>query len=312
MAEVTFLFDNQLIYEVELLIKKSEHKLLLISPYIDLDARIQDALQAKLNKKNFKLEVLFGKNEHNIYKSIKKNSLDFLKQFPNVEIRYNERLHAKFYQNDFDFIMTSLNLYDYSLANNIEVGVKNNFAAKGLIKRLFRSIERFFEMLFSKLDHSVFGNDDEIDPIDKFKIIFENSELKYRTKPILEKKSGIQGFFGGTEVKGKTIQTDELSNSPNKSDNRKSKDSTIKKPTTENQVLEKMKTSSASKLAKALGVSTNEITSTMEKAGYIDNDNNNTPYGSSNGLTEKKYMGKTYIAYPENIKEIKELSNKNK
>lgn len=311
MAEVTFLFDNQLIYEVESLIKKSEHKLLLISPYIDLDARIQDALQAKLNKKDFKLEVLFGKNEHNIYKSIKKNSLDFLKQFPNVEIRYDERLHAKFYQNDFDFIMTSLNLYDYSLANNIEVGVKNNFAAKGLIKRLFRSIERFFEMLFSKLDHSVFGNDDEIDPIDKFKIIFENSKLKYRTQPILEKKSGIQGFFGGTEVKGKTIQTDELSNSTINSDNKKSKDSAIKKPTTENKVLEKIKTSSASKLAKSLGVSTNEITSTMEKAGYIDN-NNITPYGLSNGIIEKKYMGKTYIAYPENIRELKELSNKNK
>jgi hypothetical protein len=50
MAEVTFLFDNQLIYEVESLIKKSEHKLLLISPYIDLDSRIQDALKAKMNK----------------------------------------------------------------------------------------------------------------------------------------------------------------------------------------------------------------------------------------------------------------------
>jgi len=133
MADVQFLFDNQLIAAVESLIKNSKHRLLLISPFIDLDRRIQDALRDKISKHDFELLVLFGKNEDNYYKSIKKDSLDFLKQFPNVEIRYNDRLHAKFYQNDFDYIMTSLNLYDYSLAKNIEVGITGNFASKGLI-----------------------------------------------------------------------------------------------------------------------------------------------------------------------------------
>jgi hypothetical protein len=53
MAEVQFLFDNQLIAALENLIKNSKHRLVLISPFIDLDRRIQDALREKLSKHDF-------------------------------------------------------------------------------------------------------------------------------------------------------------------------------------------------------------------------------------------------------------------
>ena len=43
--DVQFLFDNQLISELESLIKNSKNELLLISPFIDLDRRIMDALK---------------------------------------------------------------------------------------------------------------------------------------------------------------------------------------------------------------------------------------------------------------------------
>ena len=132
MVEVEFLFDEQLIAALNSLIKTAKHKLLLISPYIDLDERIVDALKEKITRHDFELKILFGKNENNYAKSMKKDSMEFFKQFPNVEIRYSERLHAKFYQNDYEYICTSLNLYDYSLANNIEVGIKTSYAAKGL------------------------------------------------------------------------------------------------------------------------------------------------------------------------------------
>lgn len=95
--------------------------------------RIRDALMEKIALHDFELLVLFGKNENNLYKSIKRDSLDFLMKFPNVEIRYCERLHAKFYQNDYDFIVTSLNLYDFSLAKNIEVGIKFSYSSKGIL-----------------------------------------------------------------------------------------------------------------------------------------------------------------------------------
>ena len=64
MAEVQFLFDNQLIATLENLIKESRNKLFLVSPFIDLDKRIQDALNEKRSKHNFELRFLFGKNEN--------------------------------------------------------------------------------------------------------------------------------------------------------------------------------------------------------------------------------------------------------
>ena len=41
-AEVEFLFDEQLVAAVIKLIRSSKNRLLLISPYIDLDARVMD------------------------------------------------------------------------------------------------------------------------------------------------------------------------------------------------------------------------------------------------------------------------------
>ena len=156
IQEVEFLFDNQLISSVEKLIRDAKKSLLLVSPFIDLDARIKDALNEKKERHDFELNVLFGKNENNYYKSIKKDSLAFFKQFPNVEIRYNERLHAKFYQNDSDFIMTSLNLYDYSLANNIEIGVKGSHVQKGMLWRALDATDNLLEQGIDKIKQDVF------------------------------------------------------------------------------------------------------------------------------------------------------------
>jgi hypothetical protein len=51
------------------------------------------------------------------------DDLDYFKGFRNVEIRYNENLHAKYYANESSSIITSLNLYEYSMKNNIGSGV---------------------------------------------------------------------------------------------------------------------------------------------------------------------------------------------
>ena len=44
MDEVRFLFGNQLVSALEELIRKAKHRLVLISPFIDLDTRIKDVL----------------------------------------------------------------------------------------------------------------------------------------------------------------------------------------------------------------------------------------------------------------------------
>ena len=63
--DVEFLFNTELIGAVEKLIRDSRKQLLLVSPFIDLDARIMDALNEKKEKYDFELNVLFGKNEDN-------------------------------------------------------------------------------------------------------------------------------------------------------------------------------------------------------------------------------------------------------
>ena len=295
MDEVQFLFDNQLIAELENLIKNAKHRLLLISPFIDLDKRIQDALRDKLTKHNFELLVLFGKNEDNCYKSIKKDSLDFLKQFPKIEIRYNDRLHAKFYQNDFDFIMTSINLYDYSLAKNIEVGIKGNFASKGLIGKVTDTML----IQSDKVTQTVFGTEKNIDPIEKFRIIFENSDLKYKTEPIIGDKEGLKGVFGSKKLNGFNVIIDNLSISIKE----------IKSHKAEFISRSYIKTISASHLSISLGISLTDITNLLQRAGFIQDDKI-TATGLSKGLVMKNYMGKDYISYPENLVELNELKKK--
>lgn len=307
MPEVSFLFDNQLIAAVEKLIRNSKNRLILISPYIDFDARIQDALSEKMGLHNFELLVLFGKNENNYLKSIKKNSLEFLKQFPNIEIRYSERLHAKFYQNDFEYIITSLNLYDYSLANNIEVGVRFEYALTGLVGKALNVTGDLVSKGIDKVNYDVLGNNKDINPIEKFKMIFDSAELKFKSQPIIVDKSGIQGLVGFKKLGGNQVIVDNLETNL----------IAITQPIVENASTapKEFKSStdskklSASQLAKILGVSSKDITNLMQIKGYIS-DEKITPKGISSGLIVKSYMGNDYIAYPDNLDEWSELNLK--
>lgn len=302
--EGEFLFDNQLISKVENLIKNSKKHLLLISPYIDLDKRIQDALLQKKSQYDFELLLLFGKNEDNCYKSIKKDSLEFLKQFPNIEIRYNDRLHAKFYQNDFDWIVTSLNLYDYSLAKNIEVGFSCNYAAKGLIGKVINSTDSLINQGYEKVRQDVLGYEKDVDIIEKFRQIFESSELKYKTEPIIEEKSGFKGMIGGKKLNGFKVIEDNLNADANKNFIKPEAPNKSSSPIVNSS--NGFKVVSASQLSKTFGVPQSEITNLMAKHGFINGDSI-TSVGISKGLSLKSYMGREYIAYPENLPELTEL-----
>ena len=262
-----FLFGNQLIAELENLIKNSKSNLLLISPYIDLDERMKDVLNEKLNDTDFNLKVLFGKNSDDIFKSIKNDSLDFFKKFPNIEIRYNKRLHAKFYQNDHNCLITSLNLYNFSLANNIEVGVLFTHNRKGLLGKAYKNTDGALLKGIEKIGESFFGTQKEINPIHEFEKIFVSSEIKFKAK---SNKIEIDNF---------SIQ--------------KSKSSTVSY-------------SSISQLSKKLGISTSDLNNLMIDNGLINIENKITSLGNSKGLIFKYYLGKEYISYPDNLDILKD------
>ncbi len=108
---------------MENIFRDATSTLILISPFIKLHERYKASLLT--HKENDKLEIIvvFGKNEDNLNKSMSQEDLQFLMQFPNIAIRYEKRLHAKYFANEISAILTSMNLYSFSQDNNIEVGV---------------------------------------------------------------------------------------------------------------------------------------------------------------------------------------------
>ena len=105
------------------IIRNATERLMLVSPYIRLHHRTVDALKLLKQTPEIRLTVCFGKAEGQYEKSFHNDALELLKEMPNIRIVYEERLHAKFYANDNASLFTSMNLYDYSVDNNIEVGV---------------------------------------------------------------------------------------------------------------------------------------------------------------------------------------------
>lgn len=105
------------------MINEAEEQLVMISPYIKLHPEYKKALEKRLKDHTLRIIVVFGKNSDNISKSLSLEDFDFFSQFPNIQIRYCERLHAKIFANDFYSLVTSMNLHKFSAEENIEVGI---------------------------------------------------------------------------------------------------------------------------------------------------------------------------------------------
>jgi phosphatidylserine/phosphatidylglycerophosphate/cardiolipin synthase-like enzyme len=152
------------------LIKNADEYLFLISPYIKLHSRIKDQLKLKRSLAELQIIIVFGKSEDGQSNRISEEDLTFLKEFPNIQIRYEKSLHAKYYASEDGALITSLNLYDFSQNNNIEVGVWMD-TPKSLIGKL-----------------TGWGKDSEIDEeaFEFFDGVIENSEILFEKKPIFE------------------------------------------------------------------------------------------------------------------------------
>ena len=163
-----FLKGNELNSELEKVFENAESQIILVSPYIKLHDRYKSSLLTKIENPNIEITILFGKNEDDLSKSMKQDDFDFFKQFPNIEIKYEKRLHAKYYANETRAILTSMNLYGFSQNNNIEAGVLMENSLKGSITG---------------------GNELDSNSWDYFSVVLEQSELLFERKPVFEKKN---------------------------------------------------------------------------------------------------------------------------
>lgn len=111
-----FLNTRKAVAAIEDLIKNAETKLILISPYLKLSKDFKELLTYRNNRDKI-TTVIFGKQE------LKPDEMKFLEGLRFVILKFNEDLHAKCYVNEKQMIISSLNLYEFSMANNKEMGV---------------------------------------------------------------------------------------------------------------------------------------------------------------------------------------------
>ncbi len=111
-----FLDTEGITYHIKQIIKNSTDKIYLMSPYLQVNRRIKEEL---IDKDKFELDIrlIYGKAE------LSSDELDWIEDLSNMRLYYNEYLHAKCYLNENKAIITSMNLYDFSQKNNVEMGI---------------------------------------------------------------------------------------------------------------------------------------------------------------------------------------------
>lgn len=127
-------------YYLEELIKDAKDRLVLISPFLKLNNRIKELLADK-NRLKIDVRVVYGKSE------LQPEEINWLKELTYIRTSFCENLHAKCYLNEELCIITSLNLYEFSQANNNEMGVLiRRFEDAELYKDTYEEAQRIIRI----------------------------------------------------------------------------------------------------------------------------------------------------------------------
>lgn len=194
-----FLTGNKLNSAVEDILENADFQLILISPYIKLHDRYKSALKSKKDQYDLEIILVFGKNEDDISKSMKIDDLQFFTEFPNIEIRHEKRLHAKYYANDRSALITSMNLYSFSQDNNIEAGI---LTKASLLSNLTGGLLANFSG----------GDSFDMEAFDYFGRVIQQADLIYKKVPVFE--SSLMGLK--KNYKGSRIETNKIDDFFNK------------------------------------------------------------------------------------------------
>ncbi len=195
MAKV--LTTKGITYELENIIKYAKEKIILVTPYIKMDDQIIERL--KHTDENCIITIVFGKS--NLNKKEEKK----LNEIKKLNLYYYENLHAKCYLNEYNAIIASMNLYDYSAINNREIGLlltsnddKESYSdLSEEIKNIIENSKKIFDYnLERKLrsytpeenkSKNVLNNHQIIESIEK---LFDNSKIS-----ITEESIYIREFY---------------------------------------------------------------------------------------------------------------------
>ena len=99
------------------LIKEAREKIILVTYSLQVNPQIQERLKTKSVNGRVSIEIYYGNT------TLKPTECEWLKEIDGLRIFQKKNLHAKCYLNENKAIISSMNLYDYSQNNNIEMGV---------------------------------------------------------------------------------------------------------------------------------------------------------------------------------------------
>lgn len=105
------------------IIWNAKKELIILSPFIRLDDYCKTIFKKLSDRPELEIILIFGKNEGETQRSLNRNDLEFFKNFANIAIIYCSNLHAKFYANENEALLTSLNLLGKSMTDNVEYGI---------------------------------------------------------------------------------------------------------------------------------------------------------------------------------------------
>lgn len=105
------------------IIWNAQKELIILSPFIRLDEYCKTIFKKLQNNTELEIVLVFGKNEGETQRSLNRDDLEFFKSFSNIAIIYCNNLHAKFYANENEALLTSLNLLGKSMTDNVEYGI---------------------------------------------------------------------------------------------------------------------------------------------------------------------------------------------
>jgi hypothetical protein len=100
------------------IIKHSEKKLLIVSPYLKVSTQTKNYLTS-IDKKKVPIIIIFRTDFR-----INNDDLSFFKELKYLKLYHCANLHSKCYLNEKEGLITSMNLHEHSQTHNWEMGIK--------------------------------------------------------------------------------------------------------------------------------------------------------------------------------------------
>ncbi len=100
------------------LIKEAKEKIILVTYSLQVNKQIQERLKTKSKIGTLsEISLIYGNTKLN------QSELDWMSEVDDLKVWQKMNLHAKCYINENKAIITSMNLYNYSQTNNVEMGI---------------------------------------------------------------------------------------------------------------------------------------------------------------------------------------------